>query len=700
MPESLPVPQPPEREAAPPGPIRDISADKRRSWLLVNAMTLVFIVIAVAGGWTYLQVRGSLREMRTAGLTSLVESESRAVLIWIDEKKRDALRWASTAQVRRPAAELAAMARRGDDSRTICAAPAQRALRAELAPFTSIEETAAFHLITRDGLILASQFEENCGRRIASADLIARLAPVFSRRPVFIPPWFETDRMGLSGALDVHHPLDWVEAPVLGDQGEVFAALGFGRYTSQGFAKLMSISAPDTTREAYAFDVRGLMLSESRYTPALREAGRLGQDESSVLRIEVRDPTDEKHPLTSLARQALDGFDVGEISGAIVEPYRNYRGVMVIGAWRRLVEKRLVIAVEIEAAEAFAPLQHVQIAFGALLALALASTIAAGALSLVAIRLRMREARRVGAYVIEGRIGGGGMSDVYRARHALLKRPAAVKVLKGHLASDEVTTRFEREARLCSRLTHPNTIEIFDFGRTRDGQPYYAMEYLRGVSLEDLVARDGPQPVARTIHLMRQACGSLREAHGLGLVHRDIKPQNLMLCVQGGSFDLLKVVDFGLVKETRDTDTRDITQYAKVLGTPLYMAPERLRNPADADARSDIYGLAAVAAFLLTGRRLFEAATEHDLIHQVLDTVAPTPTQQGARDVPAELEALIARSLSKDREARPASIAEFDHVLAELATRHPWSEEEARAWWESRASALAVDWQDPPPSAP
>jgi serine/threonine-protein kinase len=273
------------------------------------------------------------------------------------------------------------------------------------------------------------------------------------------------------------------------------------------------------------------------------------------------------------------------------------------------------------------------------------------------------------------------MSRVYLARHALLKRPTAVKVLKTAIANDEVVTRFEREVQLTSQLTHPNTIEIYDYGRTRDGTFYYAMEYLEGITLEALVRRDGALPVSRAVHALRQVCGSLKEAHARGFVHRDVKPQNLMLCVRGGVYDMMKVLDFGLVKEMHNPHTRDITQYAKVLGTPLYMAPERLRNPADADARADIYALGAVAFFIITGRHVFEANTDHDLVYQILNNPAPSLLAAGV-DVPEVLDSLVARCLAKDREDRPAAIEEVESALNEAARQRPWREEDAKAWWE------------------
>jgi serine/threonine-protein kinase len=373
----------------------------------------------------------------------------------------------------------------------------------------------------------------------------------------------------------------------------------------------------------------------------------------------------------------------------LLEPYRNYRGAQVIGAWRWLADSQMGVAVEVDAAEAYGSLEYLQVAFGILLGLVLLSMTAAASTSLWAVRVRMHEARRIGLYRIEREIGEGGMSHVYLAEHTHLKRPAAVKVLKSHLATEEAVTRFQREAQLCSQLSHPNTIEIYDYGTTRDGRWYYAMEYLRGTSLEELVARDGPMPVARVIHVLRQVCGSLREAHERGWVHRDVKPGNVMLCVRGGQHDVVKMVDFGLIKQVRDPHTRDITQYSRILGTPLYMAPERLRDPADADARADIYALAAVAYFAIAGRPAFEAQTDHDIIYRVMHEPAPRLPGADAGAAAPALEALVARCLQKDRAARPATIDEVLAILDAVAVQLPWSEADARAWWTAHGAFIS-----------
>jgi tRNA A-37 threonylcarbamoyl transferase component Bud32 len=658
-----------------------IGEAQRRFWLIVDAMLVALVVVALVGGWAYLQVRGSLRELRTAGLMSLLEAEARALTVWIDDRKRAAERWASTSEVQREGANLVARSAGAG----LCAESVQSRFRGAIAPYTAIGDVAVFNLIGRDGRIVSAPDLATCGAVVAT-DFTRELAPVFEGRTVFLPQWREADRLPASPAAAQGTPLIWVETPLRAADGTIVAALGFGRLPERAFAHLLALSVQGTSRDAYAFDESARIVTEPRY------AGELAAVGARTEALHARDPGGDLlagHRAAGAAetraptRLAQAAFERQASQGVLIEPYRNYRGAEVIGAWRWIPDARLVVAVELEAGEAFGSLETLQIAFGALFALVLASMTAAASTSLWAMRARLREARRLGAYRIERLIGQGGMSDVYLAHHEQLKRVAAVKVLKAHLATDEAVARFRREAQLCSQLAHPNTVEVYDYGTTREGRWYYAMEYLEGISLEDLVRRHGPMPAGRAVHALRQACASLAEAHARGWVHRDVKPGNLMLCVRGGEYDVVKLVDFGIVKPARGEQTRDITQHSRVLGTPLYMAPERLRNPADADARADIYALGAVTYFILCGRAAFAAETEHDTLYKVMNEPAPALVAP----VPEALVALVARCLRKERSERPGTIHEVRAVLDQVASELPWSEAEARAWWEAHPEA-------------
>ena len=340
------------------------------------------------------------------------------------------------------------------------------------------------------------------------------------------------------------------------------------------------------------------------------------------------------------------------------------------------------VALEIEAAEAYAPMRYLRIAFGVVFGALVIAALAAAASAFSVIRLRraLGGGRRLGAYRLGRRIGEGGMASVYLARHDLLRRPAAVKVLKPARASDEMIGRFEREVQMASSLAHPNTVEIFDFGRSRDGLFYYAMEYLEGVTVGEIVARDRSLPVARTIHILRQVCAALAEAHAKGVVHRDIKPENIMVCRYGGAYDHVKILDFGLGKQVAEAHSRDLTRGLRILGTPLYMAPERLRNPGDVDARVDIYALGAVAFLMLTGRRLFEGGNDLELTSRILNDEPPR-LRALAQEVPVELDLVVMSCLEKRREDRPQRIGDLVEAFDALALEHRWTQREAELWW-------------------
>lgn len=305
------------------------------------------------------------------------------------------------------------------------------------------------------------------------------------------------------------------------------------------------------------------------------------------------------------------------------------------------------------------------------------------------LRTQVREARRLGQYVLERKLGEGGMGEVYRARHGLMRRPSAIKLMRADLAGDIHLRRFEREVQLTARLTHPNTITIFDYGRTHDGVFYYAMELLDGATLRRIVAVDGPQPPGRVARIIGMVCGALTEAHTIGLIHRDIKPANIMLCTQGGEHDVVKLLDFGLVKEFEVEGDVNLTGANSIIGTPKYMAPESILDPNAADARSDLYALGAVAYYLLagsdvfTGKSTLEVCTQH--LHQ-----QPQPLSMRGVTVPADLEALVLSCLSKDPNQRPQSAAELRRRI-DACSVEPWDSDKARAWWAAHKAELDDD---------
>ena len=305
---------------------------------------------------------------------------------------------------------------------------------------------------------------------------------------------------------------------------------------------------------------------------------------------------------------------------------------------------------------------------------------------LYGLRRDVRDAQRLGQYTLVERLGEGGMGVVYRAEHALLRRPTAVKLLPQTDRADSIR-RFEREVQLMAELNHPNTVAIYDYGRTADGVFYYAMEYLDGIDLEGLVAIGGPQPAARVIHLLRQICGSLDEAHRRGLIHRDVKPANLFLCCKRSEPDTVKVLDFGLVKDVVAADA-GITVANTVIGTPQYMAPEAFATPNALDARSDVYSLGAVAYLLLCGSPVFTGDSAIEICAKHLHAQPEPPGQRLGRPLPTDLEAIVLSCLAKSPDERPASARALSQALDRCADAGEWGEDDAARWWQSEAAAI------------
>lgn len=321
------------------------------------------------------------------------------------------------------------------------------------------------------------------------------------------------------------------------------------------------------------------------------------------------------------------------------------------------------------------------------LTLAVVSTTVASRV-IYGLQREVRKAEKLGQYTLESKIGEGGMGVVYRASHAMLRRPTAVKLLSPARATQVDVSRFEREVQLTSRLTHANTVAIYDYGRTDDGVFYYAMEYLDGVDLEDLVALDGPQPPARVTHILAQLAGALAEAHAVGLIHRDIKPANVLLCERGGLHDVVKVVDFGLVKDLEQESAGvAVTQEGALTGTPLYLSPEAIASPRDVEARSDLYALGALGYFVLTGKPPFEGRTVVEVCsHHLLTTPVPPSVRLG-KPVPPALEAAIMACLEKDKAKRPATATELRARLTRSDDAR-WTPADARAWWRDHGEAV------------
>jgi len=375
------------------------------------------------------------------------------------------------------------------------------------------------------------------------------------------------------------------------------------------------------------------------------------------------------------------------------------RAIMIPSSGRRTITMSIVafapfaaagVAIGLSSSREFTDLSPAATICSVTLICAVVTSLAAsGSQTLYGLRQRVHAATQLGQYRLDEKIGEGGMGAVYRAHHMLLRRPTAVKLLLPDRIGADTVDRFEREVKHMSRLTHPNTVAIYDFGRSHDGVFYYAMEYLDGIDLSDLVTEFGRQPPNRVIDILVQVCGAMQEAHDLEIVHRDIKPANIILCERGGMADVAKVVDFGLVKRLSAQQEADDANLVRaltvdsqlILGTPGYLAPEAITRPQEIGTAADIYALGAVAYYLLAGRRIFEGGTALAIcLRHVTDEVPLLSTIAGI-EIPADLEAVVMQCLAKEPAARPTSASALATQLRALPRTGAWDEPASRAWW-------------------
>jgi serine/threonine protein kinase len=685
------------------------------AWPVIAAL-----VLGGVGWWVNHSVENALRQQRIEELTALRDADIAALRAWIADQRSTAELMALDEPLRSLGQDLlqalAAESAVGKE-RALLNAKAQSDFRARLKPRTQQTGHHGFFLVAPTGVILAADIDAAVG-----ATLTGYRRTVFDKalqgettvsKPYRSPLLLDDGK----GEHKVNLPSMFVAAPLRGDKGQPIAALGLRIRPDDTFTKILQVARYGSTGETYAFDREGVLLSQSRFDDDLKRMGLLldQADSQSILTVEVRDPlvdlTKGKHsalrrgeqPLTAMAREATKG---GE--GVNVDGYRDYRGVPSIGAWKWLDDVDFGVATEVDQDEAFRALYILRRAIWGLMSLLLLAALGIfAAMAFIgrqqkALQKATLTAKQLGQYALEDKIGAGGMGSVFKARHAMLRRPTAVKLLDADKMSPAAVARFEREVQMTSALSHPNTVAIYDYGHTPDGIFYYAMEYLEGVNLDELVRCFGPVPEARAIHILRQVCGALAEAHAQNLVHRDIKPANIFLTTRGGLRDFVKVLDFGLVKALENKDQANLTSMNAITGTPLYISPEAVQHPELVDARSDVYGIGAVAYFLLTGHAPFDGSTVMEIcLHHVRTPPDPLSTR-AKQPISAALEALILRCLAKSRDDRPRDAGALLDALDACPVDVPWTAYAANEWWKANvetkphiADSLAVTKRPP-----
>jgi eukaryotic-like serine/threonine-protein kinase len=667
---------------------------RRQLWLWPIIAAVLF---GGVGWWVHHAVENAMRDQRAIDLNAMVEASAKAVSVWMGEQRINVQLFAQDEQLRPMVRELLPLADgTATAERRLVQAKAQESLRARLKRKMQLSGYVGYFVVSPDGIVLAADQDPPVGKvladyrkkifdqRIAGETVVSR---------PFRSPLLLADE---KGELRANLPTMFTIGPLCDERGKPIAALGLRIRPDDQFTRILQAVRFGESGETFAFDRNGLLLSQSRFDELMKQIGLLADqpDAHSILTVEVRDPgvnmvegerpklRRPEQPLTHMAAEAVQGKDGHDADG-----YRGYRGVERVGAWRWLPEYEFGIATEVDAAEAFQPVHVLRSAFWVFMALLVLSAVGIFLAMLFmarqqrALQKATLAAKHLGQYALEEKLGAGGMGTVYKARHAMLRRPTAIKLLDVDKMSDTAIARFEREVQLTSALTHPNTVAIFDYGRTPEGIFYYAMEYLEGMNLDELIKRFGPLQEARMVFILRQVCGSLAEAHAAGLVHRDIKPANIILTRRGGLNDFVKVLDFGLAKALDSQERASVTSPNAVMGTPLYLSPEAVNQPDQVDARSDVYALAAVGYFLLTGTPVFSGPTVMEICMKHAKSAPEPPSARRGQPVSVDLEALLLRCLAKAPADRPSDAAEMSRELEICSVAGVWTLLDAAAGW-------------------
>ncbi|HKB41448.1 MAG TPA: serine/threonine protein kinase [Gemmataceae bacterium] len=697
-----------------------------RSWLLSKKRLWIWPIIAVVlltavGFVVGVAIERTMNDNLRSELETVVTIQRSMLATWLNIQESNAQSLANDPQVRQVAAQIlptagsAATSVHTDNFATTLPS-LQARFTQELTAGMSAHHFVRYILADQQQRIVAATSPELLGQTIPQYESFLR--PALEGRVTVSAPFpsvvvlQDEDGITRSGVATM-----FVAAPIYDENKRVIAALALRIRPEQEFTQILQMGRLGKTGETYAINKDCLMVSGSRFDDQLTQVGLLPDTDGaqSILNISVRDPGGDmtrgfrpkirraEQPLTQIAAAAISGG-----SGVLINAYNDYRGVRTVGAYTWLPKYDIGIITEIDHAEAYRPLAILHWAFYSMFGLLALSSGAIFVFTLVVARLEREaqkaaiEARRLGQYRLEEKLGSGGMGVVYKGHHALLRRPTAIKMLNPDLVDDVSISRFEREVQTTCRLNNPNTVAIYDYGRTHEGVFYYAMEYLDGIDLQNLVDRYGPQPEGRVIHILKAICSSLAEAHSLGLVHRDIKPANVMLNRRGGECDVVKVLDFGLVKALNESK---ITRQSSIMaGTPLYMSPEAIQKPELVGPRSDLYAVGATGYFLITGQPVFTAHTLVDLCHDHVTTIPEPPSRRLGKTVSPELEAALLCCLAKNPDQRPQTAHDLSTLLSAVPTATSWSDAGAAAWWrdyeEALAAAAAVTRRPPPKSQP
>ncbi len=649
--------------------------------LLATALTLVALNYVI---------RSTMHEMARQSLRSILDAKLTAFGHWYDQQTAIVTQAMQSPQRRSLAVDILT-----SHPITQSVSPEQLVADPKCIEFdqsVAIEKSGdtvfGWALVDIEGRVLCSDLSSLVAENLSiPSDSLER---IISRQSALTRPFGLSKPAMPSGPMSQPEPVVIAAITPIVDGARTVGGFLYLMDPHADFTELLAAPVPDAFAHSYAIDRRGVMLTDA-VDERSREQGHSAaihsaRSESTILSQVVHDPGGAElpesgsRPLTVLADQLTRGGEGENVVG-----YRDYRAVDVIGAWRWMPEYGFGVAVEMKVAEVYGPLRTLSLIHWVLAILLTLAAFALGTLRLYGPRISRSltqndTTRQLGKYKLGRLIGEGAMGSVYIGAHELLKREVAIKVLEKDELTSTAASRFAREVQLTAQLRHPNTIAIFDYGCTDDGTFYYVMEYIEGITLQELIDQYGRQSPGRVISLLIQMCGSLSEAHLRGIVHRDIKPANILLTEVSGVGDMIKVLDFGLVKEiTRDTV--ELTRVDSITGTPMYMSPEAVRDASAANEQSDLYAVGAVGYALLAGVPVFEGGASVDICLKQLNELPVRPSDRTGIPLAEDLQNVLMSCLQKDPNQRPMSMDELADTLRGCEDHGRWTQVDTVQWW-------------------
>lgn len=657
--------------------------------VFIGVASVIFAINLLLSAWGHNSLDGTLRYVVNFLSNDMLKVQAAVVKQWHRGETEMVKSWVGAEKVEEYTLSIQQNIAKGIAINKLISTSNYKNLYSLLDAATDEVAYTDFLIAGRDGTVLLAKDPEFVGTHV-SPKTVSWIAMTADDKTL-VPSIVFNEQIYQQNPDKNTTPVVPIIIPIKHD-GQYVATLFAMVPTEIEFNQLFDIMGLGYDFDIFAFNAQGILITHSRRFNKLKNQSLLLNDEldTTVLNAQLRVPEQTQNDNQSLTYLAAESLNEKKVQGINLNGYKDFTGNKVLGAWLWLETVNIGIAIELDQTAAdklMQPLRLVQFVIFIFLCLTLTIILGITYYNLK-LKSKVEQIEELGQYKLIDKIGEGGMGEVFFARHAMLLRPTAIKLLKTD-ADAEIMQRFKKEVRLTSRLRHPNTVEVYDYGLTQSGRFYYAMEYIEGFNLAEILEISKSIPAARVVYILKQICGSLKEAHDNGIVHRDIKPMNVMLNCRAGAYDQIKVLDFGLVKLFEE-DKSDLTSTQVLRGSPSYIAPERLVNARCADPSVDIYAVAAIGYNLLTGDDLYSGTTQMEIMSKAMSEMPAMIESTVENPIPDELITLLMRNLAKNSNERDNSMQSLIESLQQIENKYSWKQAQAKSWWDTNQHHLIL----------